>query len=201
VTATAHEATHEPEGLDLRKLGMWIFLSSEVIFFGSLIITFLVYKARTIEQGLVLESGLPVAEALDINITSIITFVLLSSSLTMVLALSAIQRDRINEGKLWLLATAVLGLIFVGTQVYEYTELVHHGLTITNFIYGSAFYTLTGFHGTHVFIGVIMLLIALGMTHAGKFHAGNYLPVEIVGLYWHFVDLVWLVLFTLVYLI
>lgn len=189
-----NEVAHDTASLERRKLGMWIFLSSEVIFFGSLIITFMVYKARVGHLH-------PGHDVLNISVTSVITFILLSSSLTMVLALSAIQRDRLNEGKLWLLATAVLGTIFVGTQVFEYTQLVHEGLTITGNLYGSTFYTLTGFHGTHVFIGVIMLLISLGMTQAGKFNAQNYLPVEIVGLYWHFVDLVWLVIFTLVYLI
>jgi len=199
---TAHQAAHDHghgESLDLRKLGMWIFLSSEVIFFGALIITFLVYKARV--------GHLPIGElhsaheALNINITSLITFILLSSSLTMVLALSAIQRDRLTEGKLWLLATAILGSAFVGMQAFEYIELVHEGVTIAGSLYGSAFYTLTGFHGTHVFIGVIMLLATLGMTQSGHFNAKNYLGVEIVGLYWHFVDLVWLVIFTFVYLI
>ena len=192
---TAHEAaTHHSQSLEMRKLGMWVFLSSEVIFFGSLIITFLIYKARVgnIHPG---------HDVLNISITSLITFILLSSSLTMVLALSAIQHDRITEGKLWLLATAVLGSIFVGVQIFEYNELVREGLTIAGSLYGSAFFTLTGFHGTHVFIGVIMLLVTVGMTHAGKFNAQNAVPVEIIGLYWHFVDLVWLVIFTLVYLI
>ena len=205
---TTHEATHDQghghgETLDLRKLGWWIFLSSEVIFFGTLLITFLVYKER-VGHLLINPSDShshAFHEALNINITSLITFILLSSSLTMVLALSAIQRDKIGEGKLWLAATALLGATFVGMQVYEYVELVHEGVTIAGSLYGAAFYTLTGFHGTHVFIGVIMLLITLGMTQAGRFNAKNSLPVELVGLYWHFVDLVWLVIFTLVYLI
>jgi len=194
---TTHQATHDAghgESLDLRKLGMWIFLSSEVIFFGALIITFLIYKDRVGHLS-------PGHDVLNINITSLITFILLSSSLTMVLGLSAIQQDKIEQGKYWLLATALLGTIFVGIQIYEYVELVHEGLTIAGSLYGSAFFTLTGFHGTHVAIGVLMLLITVGMTHAGCFSAKNALPVEIVGLYWHFVDLVWLVIFTLVYLI
>jgi heme/copper-type cytochrome/quinol oxidase subunit 3 len=158
-----------------------------------LIITFLVSRARSV-------SG-PTAEVLNINITSIITFILLFSSLTMVLALEAFQHDNIRQGQLWLTATIVLGVIFVGTQIYEYTELVHEGLTLTGNLFGSAFYTLTGFHGTHVFIGVLLLLTLLLMSTSGKLNARNSLPVELIGLYWHFVDLVWLVIFTLVYLL
>ena len=223
---TVHEATadhaHEPESLDLRKLGMWIFLSSEVIFFGSLIIAFLIYKDS------VNVFGLEPKNIFDIVTTSIITFILLSSSLTMVLALSAIQRDQLQQGKLWLAATALLGLAFVGMQGVEYNELFHKGMGLSETVlyvkdgvaieahdaeheegvqtveadaFGAAFFTLTGFHGTHVFVGVILLLIILGMVHFGKLNANNWLPVELIGLYWHFVDLVWLVLFTLIYLI
>ena len=194
MTTTTHEVAHDAASLERRKLGMWVFLSSEVIFFGSLIITFMVYKDRVGHLH-------PGHDVLNISVTSVITFILLLSSLTMVLALSAIQHNHLNQGKLWLLATAVLGATFVGTQVFEYTQLVHEGLTIAGSLYGSAFYTLTGFHGTHVFVGVIMLLVTLGMAQAGRFNAHNSLPVEMVGLYWHFVDLIWLVIFTLVYLI
>ncbi|MEM7029115.1 MAG: cytochrome c oxidase subunit 3 [Chloroflexota bacterium] len=193
-----HEAMHEPEHIDYRQLGMWIFISSECIFFGTLLITFLINKERALAAGGELADQ---TTHFAIGITSTITFILLASSLTMVLALNAIQNDNITMGKVWLLATAILGSIFVGVQVYEYIELIHHGVTMTSSVFGSSFYTLTGFHGTHVFIGVIMLFITLGMTQAGSFHSKNYVPVEIVGLYWHFVDLVWLVLFTLVYLI
>lgn len=192
-----HEALHEPKGMDLRQLGMWIFLSSECIFFGTLLITFLVYKERALADSEMIDQ----TQHFAIGITSTITFILLASSLTMVLALYAIQHDKIRQGQLWLAVTTILGSIFVGVQAYEYYELVHHGVTLTSSQFGSAFYALTGFHGTHVFIGVVLLLITLGMTFAGKFNSKNYVPVEIVGLYWHFVDLVWLVLFTLVYLI
>ena len=197
---TTHDATHDnaahgSEPIDLRKLGMWIFLSSECIFFGTLIITFLVSRARSAQLP-----G-PDGEVLNISITTIITFILLLSSLTMVLSLEGFQHDNIRQGQMWLVATIVLGTIFVGTQVYEYTQLVHEGLTLTSNLFGSAFYTLTGFHGTHVFIGVLLLLSLLLMSRSGKLNARNFLPVELIGLYWHFVDLVWLVIFTLVYLL
>jgi heme/copper-type cytochrome/quinol oxidase subunit 3 len=186
--------THDPgTGLDLRKLGMWIFLSSEVIFFTALIATFLIYKNRSL-------SG-PGQEVLDIEITAINTFILIISSLTMVLSLESAHRDQPRQLKLWLLATIILGSIFLGIQGYEYFELVHEGLTPSVNLFGSAFYTLTGFHGSHVFIGVITLIGLLIKAMLGGFSSKHFLPIELVGLYWHFVDLVWILLFTLVYLI
>jgi len=185
---------HEPAGgLDLQKLGMWVFLSSEVIFFTALIATFLIFQHETL-------SG-PTREVLNIPLTGINTFILIISSLTMVLSLDAASKDRQRQMVLWLLATIVLGTIFLGVQAFEYTELWAEGLTPTVSPFGSGFYTLTGFHGTHVLIGVIMLIGLLIKALAGGFGADHHLPIELVGLYWHFVDLVWIVLFTLVYLL
>ena len=186
--------THESaEGLDLRKLAMWVFLSSEVIFFTALIATFLVYKNESV-------SG-PGQELLDIEITAINTFILIISSLTMVLSLEAAVKDRQRQLKLWLLATVVLGSTFLSIQGFEYFQLWQEGLTPSVNLFGSAFYTLTGFHGTHVLIGVIMLTGLLIKALLGGFSSKHFLPIELVGLYWHFVDLVWILLFTLVYLI
>ena len=186
--------THEPaEGLELRKLAMWVFLSSEVIFFGSLIATFLVYKSRSLTG--------PGQEILNIPLTGVNTFILIISSLTMVLSLASAINDRQRQLKLWLLATIMLGTVFLSIQGYEYFKLWNEGLTPTANLFGSAFYTLTGFHGTHVLIGVIILLGVLLKALLGGFGPKHYLPIELAGLYWHFVDLVWIVLFTLVYLI
>ena len=186
--------THEPaEGLDLRKLAMWVFLSSEVIFFGSLIATFLVYKNKSLAG--------PGQEILNIPLTGVNTFILIVSSLTMVLSLASAINDRQRQLKLWLLATIILGTIFLSIQGYEYFKLWNEGLTPTANLFGSAFYTLTGFHGTHVLVGVIILLGVLLKALLGGFGPKHYLPIELAGLYWHFVDLVWIVLFTLVYLI
>lgn len=185
-----HELT---EGLDMRKLGMWIFLSSEVIFFAALILTFLVYKSRSTGLG---------QEVLSIPITGLNTFILIISSLTMVLSLDAAMKDRQGLLRLWLLATIALGTVFLSIQGFEYTQLwLYEGLTPNGNLFGSAFYTLTGFHGTHVLVGVIMLWGLLIKALAGGFGAENYLPIEMVGLYWHFVDLVWILIFTLVYLL
>lgn len=185
---------HEPSAeLDLRKLAMWVFLSSEVLFFGSLIATFLVYKNRSV-------SG-PGQELLNLPLTGLNTFILIISSLTMVLSLAAAINDQQRQLKLWLVATIVLGSIFLGIQGFEYAKLWNEGLTPATNLFGSAFYTLTGFHGTHVFVGVIILLGVLLKASVGGFGPKHYLPIELAGLYWHFVDLVWIVLFTLVYLI
>lgn len=186
----SHEAAG---GLDMRKLGMWVFISSEVIFFASLIVTFLIYKSRSAGVG---------QEVLNIPLTALNTFILIVSSLTMVLSLDAAMKDKQGLTRLWLLATIILGSIFLSIQGVEYFELwVHEGLTPQANLFGSAFYTLTGFHGTHVFVGVIMLFGLLIKALFGGFGSHNFMPIEMVGLYWHFVDVVWILLFTLVYLL
>src|SRR5882724_10484532 len=126
---------------------------------------------------------------------------LLMSSLAMVLALAAVQRGDMKQGKLWLFVTALLGLIFLGGQFWEFSHFVHEGLGLTTNLFGSTFYVLTGTHGAHVTIGVIWLLTLWIQALRGKLGAQNALTVEITGLYWHFVDVVWIVIFTVVYLI
>jgi heme/copper-type cytochrome/quinol oxidase subunit 3 len=154
--AAAHvavEHAHSSTGLDNRKLLMWAFLASDCMFFGTLIATYLVYKNRS------LDGPLP-RETFDVPYTSVSAFVLLLSSLTMVLA-----------------------------------------LTLSRNLFGSTFFTLTGFHGTHVAIGVFWLLSLVTHSLRGRLHREHSLLVEIAGLYWHFVDIVWILIFTLVYLI
>lgn len=191
------EIAHHPPtatGLDSRKLGFWTFIGSETLFFGSLISTYMVYKGATV-------TGPYPHEVLDIPVTSVSTFVLLSSSLAMVLALNAVQRGS-RAGTLgWLLATAGGGLIFLGFQAYEFTTFVHEGLTIQANIFGSAFFVLTGFHGAHVSVGVLWLLTLALLTMRGRIGREDALKVEMAGLYWHFVDVVWIAIFTLIYLI
>ncbi len=139
---------------------------------------------------------------LDIPITSTSTFVLLMSSLTMVLAVFGAQHQRLGMMKFWLLMTALLGLTFLGFQVFEFRTFGAEGLNLSTSQFGSSFFLLTGFHGTHVAVGVLILFSAL----AGSFRRNSLGPetgfhIEIVGLYWHFVDIVWIVLFTVIYLI
>jgi heme/copper-type cytochrome/quinol oxidase subunit 3 len=123
------------------------------------------------------------------------------SSLTMVLAVTSAQRNDDRRTNLWLTVTAILGAIFIGGQVYEFTAFVREGLGFTTSLFGSSFYTLTGFHGVHVSVGVILLLSTMGIIKKNKVVGNKAESVELVGLYWHFVDIVWIIIFTVVYLI
>ena len=193
--APADAVHHTSTGLSNEKLAMWTFLGSECLLFGGLISTFLLYRNRDIRVGPT------VADLYDIPFTSVSSFVLLMSSLTMVLALSATQRGDQTRSRIWLLATALLGTTFVAGQVYEFTTFVKEGLGFTVNLQSSAFYVLTGFHGAHVTIGILILLSLVVMSIRGTLPASRAEVVEIAGLYWHFVDVVWIVIFTVVYLI
>jgi len=175
-------------------VGFWVFLGSETLFFGSLISTYMVYKNESVV-------GPFSHEILNIPLTSVSTFVLLMSSLAMVLALDAVQRGRRTGALVWIMATALLGSLFLGGQAYEFTEFYHEGLKLQTNLFGSTFFVLTGFHGAHVTIGVIWLLVLWLEAWKGRLPASRSLTLEIAGLYWHFVDIVWIVIFTLIYLI
>lgn len=188
------EAIRTTTGLPNRKILMWAFIGSECMLFGTLIITYLVYRGRSL-------TGPYPEELLNIPFISVTTFVLLMSSLAMVLALSAVQRGDMKWAKLWLLATALLGLTFLAGQVYEFSHFYHEGLGLSTNLFGGSFFLLTGFHGAHVSVGVLWLLSLLGMAAGGRLSAESGEIVEIAGLYWHFVDVVWIVLFTIIYLL
>jgi cytochrome c oxidase subunit 3/cytochrome o ubiquinol oxidase subunit 3 len=129
------------------------------------------------------------------------SFILLMSSLTMVLALAAIQRGDERRLRIWLLATALFGLTFIGGQVYEFTHFYREGLSLSSNLFGSSFFTLTGLHGAHVTMGIVWLLALWGRSMQGKLPQHRHEAVEIAGLYWHFVDVVWIVIFTAIYLL
>jgi heme/copper-type cytochrome/quinol oxidase subunit 3 len=195
--AVAHGQGEHPEtttGLPHTKLAMWLFLASECLLFGALISTYVLYRGRSVE-------GPFPHDVFDIPYTSVSAFVLLASSLTMVLALSAAQEGDKGRTRLWLLATAVLGMVFVGGQVYEFTVFYNEGLKLSTNLFGTTFYVLTGFHGVHVTVGILMLLSLVGLSYAERLPADPSFPIEMVGLYWHFVDIVWIVIFTVVYLV
>lgn len=185
--------SHSSTGLPNEKMLMWAFIGSETMLFGTLITTYLVYVGESLV-------GPYPADLLSVPFITVTTFVLLMSSLTMVLALSAVQRGDQKWSRIWIFMTALLGMIFIGGQVYEFTHFYHEGLSLSRNLFGSTFFVLTGFHGAHVTVGVIWLLSLWVDSFRGKLGPERSLTVEIAGLYWHFVDVVWIVLFTVIYL-
>ena len=218
---SAHDDTHghppTSTGLDNKKIAIWAFIGSECMLFASLISTYLIYKGRSVvgpyphSACLPPNCSTPLKEILNIPVTSASTFVLLMSSLAMVLALAAVEmKDQpkrttgeriLGSSKLWLWMTAILGTTFLGFQAYEFTSFVHEGLTIRTNLFGSSFFTLTGFHGAHVTAGVLWLLTLLAIDYRRGLGPKDAINVDLAALYWHFVDVVWIVIFTLVYLI
>jgi cytochrome c oxidase subunit 3/cytochrome o ubiquinol oxidase subunit 3 len=185
-----HEEHHDVK--PVRKTAMWVFLGSEFVFFGAMIATFLLYRNTT--------NGGPGTEIFDIPFTSASSFVLLMSSLTMVLAHNAFEKKDMRQTRVWLIATALLGSTFLAGQIFEFTEFIHNGLTLPTSPFGSSFFMLTGFHGIHVAVGVMLLTAMAILSLSGRLYDDRGLNVELVGLYWHFVDIIWIVIFTVVYL-
>ena len=192
--ATAADHLQTSTGLDNRKLLMWLFLASDCLFFGSFIAAYLLYRGRSLV-------GPYPADLFDIPFTSVSAFILLMSSVTMVLALAAIQRGNVRNMRIWLFTTAILGTLFIAGQVFEFTEFNHEGLSLSTNLFGTTFFVLTGFHGAHVTVGVLILLSLFVVSMRGGIQQKDSLAIELAGLYWHFVDIVWIVIFTLVYLI
>jgi heme/copper-type cytochrome/quinol oxidase subunit 3 len=211
----AHEHAHyTTTGLDHRKIAIWAFIGSECMLFAALISTYLIYKGRSVvgpfpHEAWTSPAGQVFKPILNIPVTSVSTFVLLMSSLAMVLALAAVENrgkpgyvgTALGNSKLWLGTTALLGATFLGFQAFEFTSFVHEGLTIRTNLFGSSFFTLTGFHGAHVTVGVLWLMTLLFIDLKRGLMPTDALIVDICALYWHFVDVVWIAIFTLVYLI
>jgi cytochrome c oxidase subunit 3 len=192
---SAQAPTRRQGGFPIPLVGMLLFLSSEVMFFGGLFATYFSARASFADAW-----GPPAgAEPLEIlPIALPITLILLSSSLTMHWAVRAIRRGDSGSLRLWLVVTLGLGILFLSGQAYDYTVL---GFGISDGVYGTVFYTLTGFHGAHVFGGVVGLSILTARAGQGQFSARNHVAVEAVSYYWHFVDVVWVALFTTLYLL
>ena len=211
---SAHYTT---TGLENRKIGFWTFIGSECMLFGTLIATYLIYKGRSKigpfphEAWTDPATGEKFNAILNIPVTTASAFTLLMSSVTMVLAYEAVKhRDQIKttamekfwgSSKLWLWATILLGATFLGFQSFEFTSFVHEGLTLRRNLFGSTFFTLTGFHGAHVTVGVLWLMSLLAIDYRRGLQPKDAATVDIAALYWHFVDVVWIAIFTLVYLI
>ncbi|HEX8394323.1 MAG TPA: cytochrome c oxidase subunit 3 [Longimicrobium sp.] len=209
---SAHEANpahlDTSTGLDNRKLAFWGFIGSECLLFGSLIATYMAYKGNSISGPTPhgdCWKGVPCVNPghgiFNLPLTTVSTFILLMSSVAMVLALNYTQRGERMKSALWLFLTAFGGSIFLGCQVYEFTHFYHEGLSLGTSLFSSSFYLLTGFHGAHVTAGVLYLMTLAWMAYRGRIGPEKSLNVELAGLYWHFVDVIWIVIFPLVYLI
>ena len=192
--AHAVEPEYTTTGLNHRKLLMWVFLGSDCLFFGALIATYMVYRGQSL-------TGPYPIDIINVPGTTISTFVLLMSSFAMVQALAATHADNKRGIVGWLVATAVLGAIFIGFQVVEFNTFKNEGLTLGGNLFGATFFTLTGFHGAHVTLGIIWLVAMAIVANKGRVGPNSALDIELLGLYWHFVDIVWIVIFTLLYLI
>ena len=179
---------------DNTKLGVWIFISGEVVFFGSLIGTLILFHIR--HQA----DFIAAKQHLSIPLIALNTFILILSSFFVVRALEAIREGRVSGLRFNLILVSILGLMFIGGQAFEWTTLFGEGMSFTT-TFGTPFFTITGIHGLHVFVGVIWTLFLQWGISRKAYSAKSYQGVEIFGLYWHFVDIVWIILFTLFYLI
>jgi len=192
----SHHDASTTTGIPNKKLLMWAFLASDCMFFGCLISTHLIYRLHPPPGALVAR------DVFSIELTSFSTFILLMSSLMMALAVDAIQKGNLKSMRASLVTTIFFGLIFLGCQVHEFRDFVSEKhMTITNSILGTTFFTLTGTHGLHVAIGVLWLTSMLFYSYTGRLSKADAMDVEMMGLYWHFVDIVWIVIFTAVYLL
>ena len=191
MSAEAHAHTSTP--VDSRKIGMWTLIGSECFLFAALIANYMINRNRATVPPYA-------ADIYDINLTTISTFVLLMSSVAMVLALHACQNRELRKFQLWTAVVVLGGAVFLGFQAYEFAHFVHVGLGLSTNIFGSAFYLLTGTHGLHVAVGVLWLgsILVYSLIKGDRWFNADI--VEVAGLYWHFVDVVWILIFTLVYL-
>jgi heme/copper-type cytochrome/quinol oxidase subunit 3 len=190
-----HAMEHNATGIPTGKLGMWMFLASEVMLFGAFISSYIVLRMGSPNFGV------PSEEVLTRPLATLNTFVLISSSITMVLALAAIQRENVKQFALYMVATMLLGVTFLVVKGFEYHHKIHEGLTISSSLFGSFYFTLTGLHALHMIGGLIFNTYILIKGLRGKFANGRWERVEYAGLYWHFVDLVWVILFPIFYLV
>ncbi|MBA2264090.1 MAG: heme-copper oxidase subunit III [Chloroflexi bacterium] len=175
-------------------VGMLLFIASEVMFFAGLFATY--FNARATSPG---EWGPPAgAHELDLPLAAVLTAILVASSFTMQFGVWAIRRGDIGKLRLWTAITLGLGVLFLSGQLYDYSVL---GFGIGDGVFGTVFYTLTGFHGAHVFGGAVGLTIVLARAWRGQFSARNHVAVEAVSMYWHFVDVVWIGVFSVIYLL
>ncbi len=184
---------HGGSGMPTALVGMLLFIASEVMFFGGLFATY--FNARASATG---HWGPPEGAHLDLPLAAVLTAILVASSFTMQFGVWAIRRGDPGKLRLWTTITLGLGILFLAGQLYDYSQL---GFGIADGVFGTVFYTLPGFHGAHVFGGAVGLTIVLARTLRGQFSARNHVAVEAVSMYWHFVDVVWIGVFSTIYLL
>ena len=198
---TAHAGTQQKQELSNGMLGFILFLASEVMFFGGLFAAYFIARADSPQWPPALS---PAQEArgvelhLEFALPFIATCVLVLSSVTMQLAVWAIQKGDRSALIRWLFISIVLGLAFITAQMYDYSQLPFGS---GDTVYGTTFYTLTGFHGAHVAGGVIFMMVVLVRGLGGQFSSEHHEAVEACSFYWHFVDIVWIALFTTLYIV
>jgi heme/copper-type cytochrome/quinol oxidase subunit 3 len=194
VTVSQAAAQYNSTGIPSGKLGMWVFLCSEVMLFGAFLSAYVVLRMGS-PNFLV-----PPEEVMGRPLATLNTFVLITSSVTMVLALAAIQRDDRRAFARHMITTLALGFAFLGIKAFEYHHKIAEGLTISSGLFGSFYFTLTGLHGLHVIGGMVFNGYILARGLQGRYDSRHHERVEYAGLYWHFVDLVWVILFPMFYL-
>jgi heme/copper-type cytochrome/quinol oxidase subunit 3 len=182
-------------GISNAKLGIWSFLASEIMLFGGLISAYVILRSGSAHMVM------PPRSMMGVPLATFNTFALITSSVTMVLALAAIQEGNIERFKRWILCTIGGGLIFLVVKAYEYQHKWHEGITISSNLFGSFYYTLTGLHVIHVIGGLCLMTYIFVAGSRGQFTPDSHDRVECAGLYWHFVDLVWVILFPILYLL
>jgi cytochrome c oxidase subunit III len=193
--AEAPTAGHPSAGLSPSLLGMVLFIASEVMFFGGLFGAYFTIRGDAPEWP---PAGTP---HLDAVYAGVLTAILVTSSFTMQFAVWAVRRNNNRALIGWLIVTLLLGFSFLAGQAYEYYELIHEGMTLRSGVFGSTFYTLTGFHGAHVTGGAIFMLVVLLRAAGQQFTAHRHDTVEMCSYYWHFVDVVWVGLYSTIYLL
>jgi cytochrome c oxidase subunit 3 len=202
----AHQFDDAEQQYSAASLGMWMFLVQEIMFFSGLFLAYVIYR-----------SAYPDAFAhashhLDVVLGTFNTAVLIGSSLTMAMAVHSAQTGHRSQSMLFLTLTLVLGSIFLGVKAYEYTHKWHEGLVpglhwhqtgpeaAHQVLFFSLYFAMTGMHALHMIIGAVAIVILLYFSYRGKYTAAYNTPIEMFGLYWHFVDIVWIFLFPLLYL-
>lgn len=192
VHSASVEAEHHEEHQDLRVFGLLTFLASESLMFGGLFAAYLIYRAN---------AGVwpPEETEVELLLPTINTIILVSSSFVIHKGDTAIKKNDVSGMRLWYLVTAIMGIIFLGGQVYEYITL---GYGLTTNVFSNCFYVMTGFHGLHVFIGVLLILGVLWRSRrSGHYNKEKHVGIEMAEIYWHFVDIIWIVLFSLLYIL